>query len=108
MSTERKDPRNQSYAKILLDGSMPAYMRDISPQGFRVYSPVPLPYKEGSRISCKVIPSDGEPFDIEGEIRWNRQGEDGEDIMGFRISSFTDAEGESRYKEMNKRFSTQK
>lgn len=109
MNIDRKNPRNQSYAKILLNGSMPAYMRDISPSGFRVYSPVPLPYKEGSKIVCKVIPADHEdaPFDIEGEIRWNRQGDRGEDIMGFQISSFADPQGEAMYREMNKRFSTQ-
>lgn len=107
MTIDRQSTRNQSYAKVLLDGSMPAYMRDISPSGFRVYSPVPLPYKEGSVLVCKVIPADQDvdPFDIEGEIRWNRQGEGGEDIMGFKINSFKDPRGEELYEKLNQRFS---
>jgi PilZ domain len=109
MTIDRKNTRNQSYAKVLLDGSMPAYMRDISPLGFRIYSPVPLPYKEGSVVVCKVIPSDPEdkPFDMTGEIRWNRQGDSGEDVLGFQISSFADPDGQALYEKLNKRFSGQ-
>lgn len=109
MTINRKNPRNQSYAKVLLDGSIPAYMRDISPQGFRIYSPVPLPYKEGSVAVCKVIPTDQEDkaFDMTGEIRWNRQEDSGEDVLGFQISSFADQNGKSLYAKLNKRFSGQ-
>lgn len=109
MTIDRKKPRNQSYVKVLLDGALPAYIRDISPQGFRVYSPVPLPYKEGSVLICKVIPSnqDEKPFDISGEIRWNRQKDDGEDLLGFQITSFAAPNGKDLYAELNKRFSGQ-
>ncbi|MDA3957901.1 PilZ domain-containing protein [Oceanispirochaeta sp.] len=107
MSKERTDQRNQSYAKVLLDNSQPAYIRDISARGFRVYSPVPLPYKEGSTITCLIIPTDseGQSFKISGEIRWNKLDAEGEDIMGILISSFEDKKGESLYHSLNMRFS---
>ena len=107
MNKDRKNQRNQSYAKVLLDNSQPAYIRDISASGFRVYSPVPLPYKEGSSVNCLIIPSDGtDPsFRITGEIRWNRQDAEGEDLMGILISSFEDEKGEDLYNSLNRRFS---
>jgi len=107
MSNDRKNHRNQSYAKVLLNGSFPAYIRDISPDGFRVYSPVPLPFNEGDEVLCIVIPSDGDQtsFKITGQIRWNRQDSQGDDIMGILIKSFENDEDMENYASLNKRFS---
>ena len=82
---ERKDRRRHSYAKVLIDGRQPAYIRDISTGGFRVYSPMPLSQEEGSSVRCQIIPEDpGESsFEITGEVRWNRLEAEGDDIMGF-------------------------
>jgi len=107
MSNDRKNQRNQSYAKVLLNGSFPAYLRDISPEGFRVYSPVPLPFQEGNEVQCIVIPSDGEQksLRITGQIRWNKQDSEGEDIMGIRIASFENEGDKEMFQELNKLFS---
>ncbi len=107
MSTDRKTTRNRSYAKVILDGSLPAYIRDLSPGGFRVYSPVPLPYGEGSVIQCRIIPSDQEdqPFDLTGQIRWDRQESGGDDIMGVQIDSYPDSRSKEQFIRLNELFS---
>ncbi|MDC7239053.1 MAG: PilZ domain-containing protein [Spirochaetales bacterium] len=105
MSTDRKNPRKQSYAKVILDGDLPAYIRDLSPDGFKVYSPVPLPYDQGSVISCRIIPSDLEDFEVEGEVRWNRQDSNGNEILGVKITSYTDQDSEKLFARLNEQFS---
>jgi hypothetical protein len=106
MKTNRKTQRSQSYAKVLLDNSLPAYIRDISVDGFRVYSPVPLPYQEGNSVSCRIFPMNDsdDSFQIKGLIRWNQQDAEGEDLMGILISSFETTEGKILYKSLNQRF----
>ncbi len=108
MSEDRKSRRNQSYAKVLLNGSFPAYIRDISPDGFRVYSPVPLPFNEGDSVLCIIIPSDMEKksFKINGQIRWNRQDSEGDDLMGILIQSFENDADKHFFDELNDQFSS--
>ncbi len=103
---QRKAQRQMSYAKVLIEGRLPAYIRDMSGDGFRVYSPVPLPVDEGSSIRCMIIPEDGNAaaFELSGEVRWNRHESDGDDIMGILISSFSSAEGEKQYASLLARF----
>ena len=103
---ERKAQRLNSYAKVLIQGRMPAYIRDMSDLGFRVYSPVPMPIDEGSAIKCLIIPEDKEcaPFELSGEVRWNRKEEEGDDIMGIKISSFSTEDGKKQYAALLSRF----
>jgi hypothetical protein len=109
MSTNRKDLRNQSYAKVLLNGKFPGYIRDTSPEGFRVYSPMLLPVKEGDEVQCIVIPTDGEEetFKISGQVRWNRQDQEGENIIGILITAYKDSHGKDLYKKLDKQFSNE-
>lgn len=95
---QRQSQRQNSYAKVLIQGKLPAYIRDMSELGFRVYSPVPLPMEEGAAISCLIIPEDGSgKFELSGEVRWNRIEDEGDDVMGILISAFPTAEGKKRY-----------
>ena len=98
--------RQLSYAKVLIEGRMPAYIRDMSGGGFRVYSPVPLPVEDGSSISCLIIPEDNsdDAFELSGEVRWSRHEAEGDDIMGILISSFSSVEGKNHYASLLKRF----
>jgi hypothetical protein len=102
---QRQSQRQNSYAKVLIEGRLPAYIRDMSDLGFRVYSPVPLPIEEGASISCLIIPEDGSGrFELSGEVRWNRVEEEGDDIMGILIGSFPSAEVKKQYSSLLSRF----
>ena len=57
-----------------------------------------------------IIPEESEcsPFELSGEVRWNRREEEGDIIMGILIGSFSTVEGEKQYASLLARFTKDK
>jgi len=105
MNESRINDRHSSYAKILMDGN-PGYMRDISREGFKFVTPLPLSPETGSRKECMVMPLESrfDTFRVIGEVRWVKAEEDGFVTCGIRITEFETAGGEGTYRALQKEY----
>ena len=106
MSHERTNNRYNSYAKVLMDG-IPGYMRDISSDGFKYVTPLPVSARTGTVEQITVIPRDSsiQSFKLEGEIRWQKTDEEGFQVCGIRIIEFGSTEGDEIYRGLQDQFS---
>ena len=85
----------------------PGYMRDISSDGFKYVTILPLSARTGAVEQITVIPRDSsiQSFKLEGEIRWQKSDEEGFQVCGIRIIGFGSTEGEEIYKGLQDQFS---
>ncbi len=107
MSHERVNDRYSSYAKVLMNG-IPGYMRDISSDGFKYVTILPVSAPTGTVEQITVIPRDGsvKSFRLEGEVRWQKTDDEGFQVCGIRIIGFDSAEGKQIYKDIQDQFSS--
>lgn len=107
MSNDRIQNRYSSYAKILMDG-LPGYMRDISSDGFKYVTILPMTVQTGEVKQITVIPQDTSfsSFQLEGEIRWIKKDNEGFQVCGIRIKSFISDQCRSTYVKLQDQFSS--
>ena len=107
MTNNRTSSRFTSYAKVLMDG-IPGYMRDISEDGFKYVTIIPLTVEQSETKAVTVLPENEEisQFGLTGQIRWIRSDDEGFQICGIKILRFETPEGEGAYKELKRLFSS--
>lgn len=107
MSDDRINNRYNSYAKILMDG-LPGYMRDISSDGFKYVTILPMTALIGDVKQITVIPQNAsfDSFKLKGEIRWIKEESEGFQVCGIRIKEFMSDQFQRNYRELQSQFST--
>ncbi|OQY34034.1 MAG: hypothetical protein B6241_06010 [Spirochaetaceae bacterium 4572_59] len=107
MNNDRINNRYSSYAKILMDG-LPGYMRDISSDGFKYVTILPMTVLKGDVKQITIIPQDTsfDSFQLSGEIRWIKEESEGFQVCGIRITEFKSDQYKNSYKELQNRFSS--
>ncbi len=107
MNNNRTSSRFSSYAKVLMDG-IPGYMRDISHEGFKYVTIMPVNASLQEKKPVQVLPENSElnPFTLSGEIRWVRTDAEGFQVCGIKILAFDTPEGEKSYKKLEEQFSS--
>ena len=105
MTNNRSNSRFNSYAKILMEG-VPGYMRDISSDGFKYVTIIPMTAAQEETKAITVLPEDEEigQFSLTGQIRWIRTDAEGFRICGIQILSFDTPEGERTYRTLKQQF----
>ena len=89
MSEHRMEPRNQGYAKTIMD-SRPGYLRNLTEDGCKIVTVSALPHRVGEIITFQIIPDETSGLDritITAELRWEKN--DGPYfVYGFLIKGF--------------------
>ena len=90
MSEHRTEPRNQGYAKVMLD-SHPGYLRNLTDEGCKIVTVSALPHKVGEILTFQILPDETSGLDritVTGELRWENM--DGQYyIYGFHIVNYS-------------------
>ncbi len=107
MTNNRSSSRFYSYAKVLMDG-VPGYMRDISDDGFKYVTIIPMTAAQNETKTITVLPENEEigQFSLTGQIRWIRTDAEGFRICGIQILSFDTPDGEKTYRTMEQQFAS--
>ena len=100
MSEHRMEPRNQGYAKVIMN-TRPGYLRNLTDDGCKIVMVSALPHGIGEQLTFQIIPdetSDLLRVTFDGELRWEKK--DGPYFLyGFRIVNFaSDVDAESYHK----------
>ena len=89
MSEHRMEPRNQGYAKVILD-SRPGYLRNLTDEGCKIVTVSALPGRVGDILTFQIIPEETsglERITVDGQLRWEKK--DGPYfVYGFHIERF--------------------
>ncbi len=89
MSEHRMEPRNQGYAKVILD-SRPGYLRNLTDEGCKIVTVSALPNTVGEILTFQIIPDETSGLDritVQGQLRWEKK--DGPYfVYGFHIEHF--------------------
>ncbi|RKX73540.1 MAG: hypothetical protein DRP70_11650 [Spirochaetes bacterium] len=89
MSEHRMEPRNQGYAKTIMD-SRPGYLRNLTEEGCKIVTVSALPYSIGEVLTFQILPDETSGLDrmtVTAELRWEKK--DGPYfVYGFLISNF--------------------
>ncbi len=89
MSEHRMEPRNQGYAKVIMD-SRPGYLRNLTDEGCKIVTVSALPYSRGETLTFQIIPDETSGLDritITAELRWEKK--DGPYfVYGFLIINY--------------------
>ena len=100
MSEDRREPRNQGYAKVIMD-SRPGYLRNLTDDGCKIAMVSALPHAIGEQLAFQIIPDETSGLlrlTLDGTLCWEKK-EALYFLYGFRIVSFaSDAEAESYHK----------
>ena len=76
MNDQRKNPRNKTYAKVLLaESGTLGYLRDLSKEGCQVAFIANPDLRRGTAVSISVLPAEemGIPrFSMEVQIMWTQ------------------------------------
>ena len=96
MPEHRMEPRNQGYAKVIID-SRPGYMRNLTDEGCKIVTVSALPNTIGEKITFQVIPDETsglQRITVDGQLRWEKR--DGPYfIYGFHIEDFASTDDET-------------
>lgn len=103
MSEHRMEPRNQGYAKVILD-SRPGYLRNLTDEGCKIVTVSALPHSTGETLTFQILPDETSGLDrvtVSAELRWEKK--DGPYfIYGFLIMNYaTDKDLETYRKLVN-------
>ncbi|RKX94517.1 MAG: hypothetical protein DRZ90_11805 [Spirochaetes bacterium] len=89
MPEHRMEPRNQGYAKVIMD-SRPGYLRNLTEEGCKIVTVSALPYSIGEILTFQILPDETSGLDritVTAELRWEKK--DGPYfVYGFLISKF--------------------
>lgn len=89
MSEHRMEPRNQGYAKVIMD-SLPGYLRNLTDEGCKIVTISALPHSIGESLTFQILPDETSGLDritVTAELRWEKK--DGPYfVYGFQISSY--------------------
>ena len=89
MSEHRMEPRNQGYAKVIMD-SRPGYLRNLTDEGCKIVTVSALPYTRGETLTFQIIPDETSGLDritITAKLRWEKK--DGPYfVYGFLIINY--------------------
>lgn len=89
MSEHRMEPRNQGYAKVILD-SRPGYLRNLTDEGCKIVTVSALPNEVGEYLTFQIIPDETSGLDritVKAQLRWEKK--DGPYyVYGFHIEDF--------------------
>lgn len=89
MSEHRMEPRNQGYAKVIMD-SRPGYLRNLTEEGCKIVTVSALPHQVGETLTFQIIPDETSGLDrmtVTAQLRWEKK--DGPYfVYGFRIDTY--------------------
>jgi hypothetical protein len=101
MSEHRMEPRNQGYAKVILD-SRPGYLRNLTEDGCKIVTVSALPHRVGETLTFQIIPDETSGLDritVTSQLRWEKK--DGPYfIYGFQIETYASDEDMSNYRKL--------
>ena len=90
MSEHRTEPRNQGYAKVVMD-SRPGYLRNLTDEGCKIVTVSALPHKIGEILTFQILPDETSGLDritVTAELRWENMDRQ-YFIYGFHIVNYS-------------------
>jgi len=98
MAEHRMEPRNQGYAKVIID-SGPGYLRNLTDEGCKIVTLSALARRVGESITFQILPEETSGLDrvtVDAELRWEKR--DGPYfVYGFRIDGYGSEDDEDTY-----------
>lgn len=106
MPEHRMEPRNQGYAKTIMN-SRPGYLRNLTDEGCKIVTVSALPHRLGEVLTFQILPDETsglERITVTAELRWEKK--DGPYfVYGFLIMNFASDNDMRIYSELVAQYS---